>query len=420
MPEEADVLVVGAGVAGLAAARVLSAAGRRVQVLEARDRVGGRIDTVHDPRMPVPAERGAEFIHGEAPEIWNEIRAAAMPACVMSGEEWCAENGRLSRCGDEFEKVHEILGALGGASEQSFARFIAAFDTEERLKQYAISYVEGFNAAFQERISVEALAREERAANAIHGDRTFRMIEGYDRLPLWLMSSLPPDALRLGTVVREVRWRRGHVEIPPFAAQCAIVTAPLGVLLSSAIRFDPEPTALADAAGALEMGPVAKIVLRFREPFWERGAEDRPDMSFLHSDDPWMPTWWTAYPLRAPVIVGWAAGPHAVKFAGKGQEFVIERALATLAQLFGRREAEVRGLLESWYFHDWQCDPFACGAYSFVKVGGSEGQKRFAAPIENTLYFAGEATAIEGHIGTVHGAMATGIRAARHILEHGT
>src|SRR5581483_3351946 len=115
MPEEADVLIIGAGVAGLAAARILYNAGRRVLLLEARDRVGGRIDTVHDPRMQIPVERGAEFIHGEAPEIWDEIRAAAMPAYAISGEEWCAEDGRLLPCGGEYEKVHEIFDALARA-----------------------------------------------------------------------------------------------------------------------------------------------------------------------------------------------------------------------------------------------------------------------------------------------------------------
>lgn len=416
MPDEADVLIIGAGVAGLAAARLLSEAGRDVIILEARDRIGGRIHTVHSPLMPVPAELGAEFIHGEPPEIWDIVRRSSMPVCTISGEEFYVEEASLKRYGDEFRQVEEILDLMESAPEQSFADFIAPLKYDDRAKFWATSFVEGFNAAFKERISVQALARDERAARAIHGDQVFRAVVGYDRVPAALFTGIRPGSVRLSTAVREVRWTRGKVEIPPFRARRCIVTVPLGVLQSDAIHFDPEPPVLRDSAGGLEMGPVVKIVMRFGEYFWEHG-QDLSRLTFLHSADSWMPTWWTSFPVRAPVLVGWAAGPHAVRFAGQSAGFVVDRAIASLAAIFGTGEDELRSSLQEWHFHDWQADPFSRGAYSFVRVGGTGIQQRLAEPIEDTLYFAGEATATEGHVGTVHGAIATGLRAARAILN---
>jgi monoamine oxidase len=139
-------------------------------------------------------------------------------------------------------------------------------------------------------------------------------------------------------------------------------------------------------------------------------------MSFLFSHDKSFPTWWTTLTEKLPFLVGWAPFRAAEALAGKDKSFVIEQSLNTLHRLLGVSVQELEGLLEHAYFHDWQTDPFSRGAYSYGKVGGDGMSEALARPIDNTLFFAGEATDVSGHNGTVHGAIASGNRAAAEIL----
>ena len=122
-------------------------------------------------------------------------------------------------------------------------------------------------------------------------------------------------------------------------------------------------------------------------------------------------------PEKLPIITGWATFKCAEELSGRSENFVMEKALETLARLLNIDKQEIEGLLESGYWHDWQTDPFSFGAYSYVKVGGGRAQRELAMPMENTLFFAGEATDFSGHHGTVHGAIASGRRAAEEILR---
>jgi monoamine oxidase len=243
-------------------------------------------------------------------------------------------------------------------------------------------------------------------------------------------------------VVTTLHWRRGAVEatvqsragyaLDALAASCAVITLPLGVLQAPAgapggVRFVPDLEDTRAALDQLEMGHVIKVALRFREPFWERDrrldgrpTEDLSALSFLLSGDAAVPTWWSAYPAQAPLLIGWAAGAAADRLAPAagqaGELFVVDQAIGALARLLGADRRRVEGQLDGWYFHDWQSDPFARGAYSFVRAGGCGAQARLAQPVDDTLFFAGEATA-EGHTGTVHGAIASGARAARQVIQ---
>lgn len=414
---QTDVAIIGAGVAGLAAARVLSSAGVGVCILEARDRIGGRVHTVRDPLLPVPVELGAEFVHGRPDQVWKIVNAARLAVCDVTGDHWRFAGGRLQLSNDSFSELDEVFQRMHDASEQPFQSFIESQDLAPDVKTWATAYVEGFNAAHKERVSIRWLAEEKRGADAIEGDRMFRIVDGYDRVPRWLYQGAP---IHLNTAVESLRWRRGHVEVSTrssgtLTAERAVITAPLGVLKAGAIQFDPEPEGLRDTLGRMEMGNAVRIALLFREPFWEQRDELR-NLSFIHSLDEWMPTFWTTTPMRAPVLVGWAAGPLADKYAGHERYFVAERALAALAGLLGIRQPALEDLLEGWHMHDWGADPFARGAYSYVTAGGTGAPALLGTPFEDTLYFAGEAAKTEGHAGTVHGAIATGERAACQIL----
>ena len=415
----ADVVVIGAGAAGLAAAHDLAEGGFSVVILEARDRPGGRIFTVRDPVLPLPVELGAEFVHGKPREIWDLIAAAPLAVCDISGGHWCFDDGYLTRCNDLFAGVEPIFDRMSEAPDQTFEQFLSGCDCDKSAKPWATAYVEGFNAARKERISVAALAQEAAAADTIDGDRSFRILSGYDRVPRRLLRRSRAE-VHLNAPVTEIHWEAGHVSASGPAgaiqARCALVTVPLGVLQAHAIRFSPEPAGVLDAASRLEMGRVFRITLRFRERFWE-GRKELEDLSFIHSLESWFPTWWTMMPLRVPVLTAWAAGPWAEPLMGCDGTQLCNRAVDTLARILATDRDKISGLLAGYYTHDWQADPFARGAYSYVPAGALDARAALAEPVGDTLYFAGEAANLSGHGATVHGAIESGRHAARRIME---
>jgi monoamine oxidase len=141
------------------------------------------------------------------------------------------------------------------------------------------------------------------------------------------------------------------------------------------------------------------------------------DFSFIHAPDELPPTWWTQLPVHAPLLVGWAGGPRAEQLLSESQDAQRDHSLEALSHIFGVPRQFLEDQLVDFYSHDWRADPFSRGAYSYIPVGGTNGPAELAASIENTIYFAGEATNTAGHYGTVHGALSTGIRAAREIRQ---
>ena len=425
-----DVVIVGAGVAGLSAARELTSAGLKLAVIEARERIGGRIFTLRDPLSPVPIELGAEFVHGEPPELFGDMRTAGLTAGQVMGDHMCFRSGSIVSCKEWMGKVFAALESMNASKGQdrSFQSFIEESDCDDETRAGAVSFVEGFNAADRYRIGVHSLIRQQKAEDAIDGEKTHRILDGYDAIPHFLFQGSKRDgvSLHLNTVAEGIEWRRGKVQVAvksrmgpalePLAAQKAVVTLPLGVLQADTVRFLPDVPGLRHTLDRLAMGKALRVTLRFREPFWESRV-DLSNMSFLHSGDEWFPTWWTALPVRAPILTGWSGGPKAARLDGHCESFLLERALGALSEFFKIDAKTILGLLDVWYTHNWQADPFSLGAYSYVPSGSLPAVEKLTEPIEDTLYFAGEATDTEGHWGTVHGAMATGVRAARKILE---
>jgi len=439
-----DILIIGAGVAGLAAARLLAHTGLRIQVLEARNRIGGRIFTCHDPTLSMPVDLGAEFIHGTPAEIWQIINAARLPVHEINGESWWSHQGSLHSAQDLWLKVDQILRQIPQAAQRdcSFQDFLASLhlddDEWDEAKMLATAFVEGFNAARSDRISIQALGGDEEAGGQ------FRLLGGYDGVVNWLHAGLDPagTVVRYNTVVTRIAWSEGAVEVhaqgptgrelAPLRATCAIITLPLGVLQAppeqpGGVRFLPDLVEKRAAAQRLEMGPVIKITLRFRQRFWENShyihvgdGEGIRDLSFIHTRAAAFPTWWTAYPILMPLLTGWAGGTAATRLTGQSELALVDQAVEAVAQAFGVRRAWIEGLLDAWYTHDWQADPFARGAYSYLAVGGLDVPAILAQPIADTLFFAGEATNTTGHEATVHGAIATGRRAAHEVLQRFT
>jgi monoamine oxidase len=412
-----DVLVVGAGVAGLAAARALAAAGRRVLVLEARDRVGGRVETVADARFPVPVELGAEFVHGRPAATWRVLREARLAVVDADGAHWRRGPAGLERADFGAEAVLRRLGEV--EDDVSFAEFLRRFCPGPELAEaraQAEALVAGFEAADPERISARSLARELGGGGI---DASYRLVEGYGALVRHLRREAEAGGARLAleSAVQVVRHGPDGVEIEArrdgrqatFRARRTVITLPLGVLPT--VRFEP---ALPEKRGAgLDPGAAVKVVLAFRESFWEDAGLE--DAAFLHLPGAAFPTWWTMLPVRAPVLTAWVGGPEAARLAGQPPEAVTALALDALSTVFDRRLLDAQLLAAR--SHDWLADPFARGAYSHVLVGGADARARLAAPVGDTLFFAGEATDVSGESGTVAGALSSGERAAREALQ---
>lgn len=409
-----EVLVLGAGVAGLAAAKALRKRGFTVTVLEARDRLGGRVHTLVDPAWPHPVELGAEFMHG-VPRKLELPRVRALKPRDADGERWMFDGRRLARADQTMQSAMELLGEMHGPEETaaSFLRTHAKGKTRVLAKQF----VEGFYAAPANRVSTAFLANENDAAEEVDGERMFRPTAGYHQLISTLGDGLD---VRQSTVVTRVEWKKGRVTVrarsaidgtkQTFYAKALIIALPLGVLQDGSIRFAPSLKGLNIAMQHLEMGPITKVLLRFREKFWE--GTHASSFSMVQAPKEAVPVWWRMTPHDSPVLVGWAAGPQASKLKGKD---VPRLALKSLEHVF--KVKSLGSLLEAAQVIDWTADPFARGGYMVQRVGLPQPLQALFAPVEGTVFFAGEHTSWEGHGGTVHGAVWTGRRAANEVVR---
>jgi len=421
---ELDVIVIGGGVAGLTAARDLGAAGRQVLLLEARERLGGRIFTQYANGYPV--ELGAEFIHGRPPEILGLAAENGIPLAELQWNVLRRKDGQwvdASETMSAMDRLFERMKAAETGADQSFQEFLDHVDAPQNAKQQALQFVEGFHAADPGRISVHSLIKSNTADEQIDGHRQFRFEHGYHPL-VEIIAGRLNSRVQLGTEVNGIDWRPGDAHVrtvdgQTYRASHVLITVPLGVLKAGVIRFTPELPEKQQALQLLEMGRVRRVSLCFQRKFWEKDPRFQ-NVTFFLTDDLFFPAWWASNPLPYPIITAWAAGHYAHAFSQINVDQVIGRALDSLASILEMEPASVRREFKNGFTYDWQSDLFSRGAHSYALVGGSSAGCALAAPVAGTLFFAGEATDCEGHNGTVHGAIASGQRAAKEILAAGS
>jgi monoamine oxidase len=429
-----DVLVLGAGIAGLAAARALAEAGRRVAVIEARARIGGRIFTDHvparNPGEPVSIELGAEFIHGLPPVTWDLIKESNLDTYELDGAQ--VVRGDFQSAGDlqvggtgVIEEMMTWLAQQPRGTDVTFAQYLDRAGIEGSRRKYATASVEGFNAADSHVISVAALVKQQIAEDQVQSDRLFCVEAGYDALPTFLSDRFHAagGTLLLKHPVRRVRWSQNAVAVSggdaggrnfELHAERAIVTLPLGVLQAGTVEFEPAPREIWSNAARMAMGPAIRISLLFEAKFWQS------NLSFLIARDETPSAWWTPMPKSAPLITGWAGGPKAaalaIKIGARAEGgALLKESLGALSRLYGIAAQDLHSRLISWHTHDWQADPYSRGAYSYAPAGALNASANMTLPMLDTLYFAGEHTDT-GHWGTVHGALGSGLRAAAQLL----
>ena len=402
---QADVLVIGAGAAGLAASAELARAGRNVLLVEARDRVGGRCHTRRLPGVPVPVELGAEFIHGRPEATMFLLKQAGIAAVDSTRTQLVAFNGKLEPV-NIFTQAQRVAKKQVKGRDTSFRAFLARQRLPKLTRTLATMMVQGFDAADPTRISAREVIAEWGGAGL--GASQPRPQGGYG--PFLETLANRGARLQLETVVKHLRWSRRSVEAEGTFrgerwsawAPRAVITLPIGVLPS--LGIGEKQSALSQLAS----GPVIRVAMAFREAFWDK---EHPGVAFFHSPSAPFPTFWTPLPMHAPLLTAWAGGPKAEKLTGKGPEVLLRAALDSVRSVLGTTEEPAAFLA-----HDWLADPYARGGYSYVRVGGTGAREELAQPLEETLYFAGEATDVE-QSGTVGGALASGLRASKEILR---
>ena len=420
-----DVLIIGAGAAGLLAARLLATAGRRVRLLEAQDRLGGRVHTLQPPGFSAPLEAGAEFMHEPVPLTRALLTEAGITWDVADGQTYNLANGQVQPEADFFAFLPPLLARLNALPHDlPLAEFLTReFGGVEHvaLRAFATQFAEGYDAADARRVSAWALRDEWAAGGAADSPRPRG---GYGPLLHWLAAQAQAAgaALHLATPVHTIRWQAGATEVvvadgTTYHARHVLCTVPLGVWQRPAgqpghLAFAPELPAHRTAATQLGFGAVIKVQFEFDRNFWR---ERLPELEFMLSDEP-VPTWWSQLPDARPLLTGWLAGPAAQRLPDDSPAAIEALALASLARLLALPLGALRARLRGSYVRNWAAEPYTYGAYSYPTVGAPAARAALASSVAETLFFAGEALVGGTASGTVEAALVSGQAAARAIL----
>jgi phytoene dehydrogenase-like protein len=410
-----DVIVIGAGIAGLCAARRLARGGARVAVLEGRGRPGGRILTERPSPLLGPIELGAEFVHGRATELHQLIEEAGLDLEPVRGEhyEWGAGELRPAKA------LGEVLRELGRPRPDdggSAARLVQTRGFGREQARWLSHFVEGFHAAPLDRVSARSIVQQAKASA-----EQARCRQGYGSLVDFLSAELvnAGASLAFGCNVKSVSATpRGVVvrdQWSEHAAAACVVALPLPMYQAppelGGVELDPAPASVALAAERFESGLALRVTLRLGEAVeFQRLL---PPGSFVHAPGEEFPTWWSASNPDEPKLVAWCGGPRCARVAGERR--AASSAVATLGRLIGKTLPELRALVREVHVHDFGVDRFSRGAYPF-ELATEAGVELPLAAGRPPLLVAGDFFDAD-EVGTVSAAVKSGHAAARALLS---
>lgn len=412
-----EVIIVGAGVAGLYAAHLLKEEGHSVRVLEAADRIGGRIHTLTD-FAEIPVELGAEFVHGHNSVLFDFLSERGFTLLedtqnvryitdegVVSFEK-LAEKDELADFYEYYEQHHRYAG-----EDISLKAFLEANEVWEQVEPFAEAFAAEYGTAAA-RLGTRSLAKSAFLWSA--GTKNFRLAEPYQQLITLLAEGLD---IRTGQAVRHIGYGTHPAEVitatyQAYFADAVILTVPLTQLKKKAISFNPVlPLGKQEAIEKVGMDAVGlKVLMRFERPFWQA------DMFELVGSQVVSEYWVVSAGKneQTALLTGFAMGERAEKLLRQGEAAAKARVLAELDRLF---EGKASDTLLDFRLIDWGKVPFIEGAYSYPAPDSFGHVRRLAEPLAERLFFAGEATNTHGHIATVHGAMESAADAVEDLLN---
>jgi monoamine oxidase len=433
--EDTDILIIGAGAAGLMAARALAKAGKKVTVLEARDRIGGRIHTLENASGQQPLELGAEFIHGDLPLTKSLLDEAGIAYLRADASMWRYEDGEFKENETFVEHWDDFLNELDDLEQDMSINcfLLREFKGEKyrRLRESVRQYVSGYDNADPKKASAFSLRREWQAEDM---GAQYRIAGGYGKLTGFLADEIVANhgRLYLNSAVKKIFWQKNQVKVITsigctHIAKQLIIALPLGVLQvnagdSGSISFNPEIVGHAKAINALGFGAVIKILMEFDEAFWtgrqteELAGKSLSNMGYLFSNEE-IPTWWTQAPQHTNILTGWIGGPEAAEKTNDSNAEILRQSLQSLANIFNRDEEQLKQKLLNYHIVNWTADEFARGSYAYDTVGAGEARLVLNEPVENTIFFAGEYLYHGTAMGTVEAALESGLRAAERAMH---
>lgn len=420
-----DVLVIGAGAAGLIAAWELAQVYKRVAIIEARDRVGGRIHTIEDAGFSMPIEVGAEFVHGKLKLTRWLLEKGKIQSYEVSGDIWRKEDLGLEKEKDFIEDYRLLERKFKLLDRdmpvEDFLNTHFKGPEYEEVRSSLQSYVEGYYAADTTRASTFALREELQEADA----EQYRVEGGYGKLIQVLMEELEKRKcpLILASPAQTISWQKNQVAVQTtksiYYCNKLLLTVPIGVLQAGSLTFSPAFPQKLEAARALGFGPVIKIILQFSHAFWkdkeQTGNKDLSKAGFIFSGEA-VPTWWTQYPKEDPILVGWLGGPNAERFKNLSEEDILQKALNSLSHIFTLDSNVLKKDLAHYAIVNWATDPYCCGGYSYDVVDGKRLKQILKEPVEGTIFFAGEGLYEGLEIGTVEAALVNGREVAHQLI----
>ena len=403
-----DVIIIGAGAAGLAAMRKLIDAGLQVCMLEASDVAGGRIATIHDG-FDEPAEAGAEFVHGKLPLTFKLIKEAKLSHEAVEGKMIGVQNGewRKEEHDDHWDEFMRQLKKL--KSDITVQQFLdQKFSAGEylELRRAVQRFAEGFNLADISKASILSLKDEWKNIDK----KQYRIRGGYGQLINFLYDQCVGSKAEFyfNSVVNKISYKKQVVvhttDKKKFESDKLVITVSVGVLQSGSIQFDPPLKEHAVAIQGLGFGGIIKFLMEFKTRFWE--SHD-PGIGFILSDEI-IPTWWTQLPQESKLLTGWMGGPKTIANIFETNSSLLQTALLSLSSIFKIAPAVLREELRNYKFINWMDNPFIKGGYSFNTLHSREAKKILNTAVNDKIYFAGEAVSKSDSQGTVESALQSG------------